>query len=224
MTEPIYARGWPGIPARWTSSAKSGVGTSLSPASRVWFTISHGILNEIYYPRVDQACTRDLGLIITEGGMISEQIWDSPDIPEKELFFSRPSGSVMPLVWAHSECVKLKRSLHEGRLFDTSPQTVQRYQVNNTASPYAIWRFNHKCRSVMAGKALRLEVLSPATVRWSDDGWRTVRNMSMQDTGLGVHCADLLTQRVPVNGTMEFTFYWTEAGQWEDTNFSVTVS
>ena len=62
-----YAPGWPGSPARWTSSAKSGVGTSLSHASRVWFTMSHGILNEIYYPRVDQACTRDLGLIITDG-------------------------------------------------------------------------------------------------------------------------------------------------------------
>ena len=66
MTEQ-HAPGWPGIPARWTSSAKSGVGTSLSPASRVWFTLSHGILNEIYYPRVDQACTRDLGLIVTDG-------------------------------------------------------------------------------------------------------------------------------------------------------------
>lgn len=68
MVVPIlYAPGWPGIPARWTSSAKSGVGTSLNLASRVWFTISHGILNEIYYPRVDQACTRDLGLIVTDG-------------------------------------------------------------------------------------------------------------------------------------------------------------
>ncbi|MBE0557083.1 MAG: glucan 1,4-alpha-glucosidase, partial [Proteobacteria bacterium] len=67
MTAWIHAPGWPGIPARWTSSAKSGVGTSLSPASRVWFTISHGILNEIYYPSVDQACTRDFGLIVTDG-------------------------------------------------------------------------------------------------------------------------------------------------------------
>lgn len=61
------APGWPGSPARWTSSAKSGVGTALQPQSQVWFTLSHGILNEIYYPRVDQACTRDFGLIITDG-------------------------------------------------------------------------------------------------------------------------------------------------------------
>jgi len=49
------APGWPGIPARWTSSAKSGVGTALTARSRVWFTLSHGILNEVYYPRIDQA-------------------------------------------------------------------------------------------------------------------------------------------------------------------------
>ncbi len=62
-----YAFGWPGIEARWTSGAKSGVGTALNPASKVWYSIGHGILNEIYYPQVDQACTSDLGLIVTDG-------------------------------------------------------------------------------------------------------------------------------------------------------------
>ena len=63
----IYAPGWPGIPPKWTSSAKTGVGTSLNPASRVWFTLSHGIIDEIYYPRLDLACTRDMGFIVTDG-------------------------------------------------------------------------------------------------------------------------------------------------------------
>src|ERR1700693_2444388 len=62
-----FAPGWPGIPPRWTSSTKSGVGTAIGSDSRVWFTLSHGILNEIYYPRVDQACIRDMGLIVTNG-------------------------------------------------------------------------------------------------------------------------------------------------------------
>ena len=66
--------GAPGIPSRWTSSAKSGVGTALSSACRIWFTISHGILNEVYYPRVDHACTRDLGLIVCgPDGYFSEE-------------------------------------------------------------------------------------------------------------------------------------------------------
>src|SRR6185503_13535626 len=61
------APGAPGIEARWTSSAKVGVGTALSNNSHVWFTLSHGIFNEIYYPRIDQACVRDMGLIVTDG-------------------------------------------------------------------------------------------------------------------------------------------------------------
>src|SRR5580704_10214398 len=64
---PTFAPGWPGIPPRWTSSAKTGTGTALNQHSKVWFTISHGILNEVYFPRVDQACTRDLGLMVTDG-------------------------------------------------------------------------------------------------------------------------------------------------------------
>src|SRR5438445_12450166 len=65
MTEAM-APGQPGIEPRWTSSAKSGVGTSLDARSRVWFTLSHGIVNEVYFPRLDQANTRDLGLIVTD--------------------------------------------------------------------------------------------------------------------------------------------------------------
>src|SRR2546425_98298 len=61
------APGWPGIAPRWTSSAKEGVGTSASYQSRVWFTISHGILNEIYYPRIDQANTRDMEFLVADG-------------------------------------------------------------------------------------------------------------------------------------------------------------
>jgi glucoamylase len=61
------APGGGGCPARWTSSAKTGVGTALSNKSNVWFTLSHGIFNEIYYPRIDQACIRDMGLIVTDG-------------------------------------------------------------------------------------------------------------------------------------------------------------
>src|SRR6185312_5585696 len=61
------APGAPGIEPRWTSSAKTGVGTSLSGSSHVWFTLSHGIFNEIYFPDVDMPCTRDMGMIVTNG-------------------------------------------------------------------------------------------------------------------------------------------------------------
>src|SRR5205085_1461600 len=65
--EDSLAFGAPGIEPRWTSSAKEGVGTAYHTSCRLWFTLSHGIINEIYYPRVDQPNTRDFEFLISDG-------------------------------------------------------------------------------------------------------------------------------------------------------------
>jgi glucoamylase len=63
---PPDAPGAPGINPTWTSSAKDIVGCSLG-SSRLWFTMGFGILNEVYYPRVDIPQIRDLGFIVADG-------------------------------------------------------------------------------------------------------------------------------------------------------------
>ena len=158
-----------------------------------------------------------------EGGLIPEQVWDSPDIPERELHFGRPSGSAMPLVWAHAEYVKLQRSLRDGRVFDMPPQTVQRYLVEKTVSPRMVWRFNHKITSMHAGKLLRVETLAPAVIHWSADDWNTVEDIKTFDVGLGIHMADLLTQTLSEGKQIRFTFHWPDADRWEGTNFIVRL-
>jgi len=61
------AFGSPGVEPRWTSSLKDAVGTAYAASSRIWFTCSHGILNEIYFPTIDHAQTRDMEFLITDG-------------------------------------------------------------------------------------------------------------------------------------------------------------
>ena len=61
------AFGWPGLEPRWTSSVKDAVGTAYSASSRVWFTCSHGVLNEIYHPTIDSAQVRDMEFLVTDG-------------------------------------------------------------------------------------------------------------------------------------------------------------
>jgi glucoamylase len=61
------AFGHPGIAPRWTRSAKDVVGTAYSSVSRVWFTISKGVLNEIYYPTIDSPQVRDLQFLVSDG-------------------------------------------------------------------------------------------------------------------------------------------------------------
>ena len=152
-----------------------------------------------------------------DGGMLPEQVWDSPDIEAHGLRLGRPSGSAMPLVWAHAEYLKLHRSVAEGRVFDLPPQPVERYLRQPRAAAYAVWRFGSPIGSVAGGQTLRIETLQPAHVRWSSDGWRTQQEEATRATGLGTHLLDLPA----AGGTIDFTFYWPMSGNWEGRDFSI---
>jgi len=158
-----------------------------------------------------------------DGGMIPEQVWDSPDIPDRELYFGRPSGSAMPLVWAHAEFVKLCWSLREGTPFDLMPQPVRRYLLEQHGSTLTSWRFNNKASNMPVGNTLRVETLAPAKVHWSADDWKTATDTETKDTGLGAHYADLPTGKLAEGTQVRFTFYWPQAGHWEGTEFAVCV-
>ena len=60
-------------------------------------------------------------------GLLPEQVWDEPDRPEAYMFLGRPTGSAMPLMWAHAEYIKLLRSVSDGRVFDLIPEVAHRY-------------------------------------------------------------------------------------------------
>ena len=155
--------------------------------------------------------------------LIPEQVWDGPDIPALELFTGKPTGSACPLVWAHSEYIKLRRSLNDGRVFDQPPQTVQRYLVEKRSCQYFLWIFNNKVRTLPCGKTLRIAVLNPATIRWSVDGWKSWLDTPTRDTRLGVHVVDLPTDKMPVAHPIVFTFRWEADGRWEGVDYNVVV-
>jgi len=175
-------------------------------------------------PEVARRLARTMLGFANDGGMLPEQVWDTSDIPERELSFGHPAGSAMPLVWAHAEHIKLLRSLQEGRVYDTPPQVVERYARRQTRPLQASWRFNHKCRSSPAGRTLRIEVLARATIHWSSDGWHTTHDAVTRDTGIGVHVADLPSSGLPGGTILRFTFYWQEAARWEGVDFEVCIA
>src|SRR5579863_9440863 len=140
--------------------------------------------------------------------LLPEQVWDVADIPSLELFRGKPTGSACPLVWAHAEYVKLRRSIRDGKIFD---QPVR--QVFG-------WRFNNKTRSIPRNKTLRIVLLSPGRVHWSVDGWTTAHDTDARDTGLGIYVLDLPTATLPAGAKAIFTFFWPAENRWEGTDFS----
>jgi glucoamylase len=167
-----------------------------------------------------------LGVMENSSGasrLIPEQVWDSNDIPERELFAGKASGSACPLVWAHSEYIKLRRSLIDGKIFDQPPQTVKRYLVGKKSAEYFNWRFNNKPRTMPCGKKLRLLLMEPALVHWSFDNWQTSRDGESKESGWSLQYLDLSTDSLPAGRTIVFTFYWKTSGRWEERDYRVTI-
>jgi glucoamylase len=159
------------------------------------------------------------------GGLLPEQIWDSDDIPERELYLGRPSGSAMPLVWAHAEHIKLLRSLQDGAVFDMPPQTLNRYDKNTPPPAPIVWQLTAQVARIAPGRVLRLEFLEPAQVHWSIDDWTTTVDNPTAPTGLGMHKVDLpAASQVNEGGTIRFSIFWPKRSCWEGTDFQVMVA
>jgi glucoamylase len=157
------------------------------------------------------------------GGLLPEQIWDDEDIPERELFLGRPSGSAMPLVWAHAEHIKLLRSLKDGAVFDMPPQAHARYVTNKPKPAPVVWRLSSKISRVAAGRMLRLEFLEPSSVRWSSDEWKTTSDSSSHATDLGTFICDVPTQSLAAGSHVRFTVFWSRQDRWEGADFTVAI-
>jgi glucoamylase len=61
------APGAPGARADWAAADKDGVGTARSAASRLWFTLGDGQLQEVFYPDLSTPSVRSLELVVTDG-------------------------------------------------------------------------------------------------------------------------------------------------------------
>ena len=160
-----------------------------------------------------------------QGGMISEQLWDADDLPEKGMSRGQPTGAAMPLCWSHAEYLCLVRSAHDGTCFDRVDPVFQRYVVNPVANQCEIWAFRHPIRRMPAGRILRLILSADAVIVWSANDWtRTNTADATSLSALNVWFADVPTQGCPDGAVIEFTFYWKDAQRWEGRNYSVVVN
>lgn len=157
------------------------------------------------------------------GKLLPEQVWDGPPIPALELEPGKPSGSAMPLAWAHAEHIKLLRSLADGTVFDRPPQPVRRYLREKRAARVRPWRPDWRPPSIPMGRALRLDLMEPALVHWSIDGWRTRSDIATRDTGLGVHIVEIPATGFVPGRSIVFTWKNLSSGEWLGQDFSVTV-
>lgn len=182
-------------------------------------------------------------------GLLPEQIWDEPDRPDTRMKFGCPTGSAMPLMWAHAEYIKLLRSVRDGCVFDLITEVANRYRVGNAnrhrssrcqdqqvfpkaggespqslaTSPHKgieIWKFNRQPTSIRQGDILRIQAGAEFRLRWSRDAWETFDDSHSTTPGQGIHFVDLPTSLISER-IVHFTFWWIQSERWEGLNYTV---
>ncbi|MDR3749618.1 MAG: glycoside hydrolase family 15 protein [Acidobacteriota bacterium] len=156
-------------------------------------------------------------------GLLPEQIWDGPDMPDKLLEFAGPTGAAIPLMWAHSEYVKLLRSTVDKRVFDLVDPVAERYRNDKPRRVIEVWKTNRQVRQIPAGGLLRIQLHTPFLLHWSKDGWKTVQDTNSVATVVGLYYVDIeasSTQTAP----LVFTFHWTEENRWQGENYQVNIA
>jgi glucoamylase len=175
------------------------------------------------------AAGREVGELIetiekfaSSGGMLPEQIWDAPDLDG--LVLGGPAGSAMPLVWAHSEYLKLLRSADDGRVFDCIPIVEDRYvRGNHPPSHIEVFKVSRRqIRQMTAGKSLRITSAARFRVTWTPDDWQTTKLLDSTQLGYAGSYADLPTTPEQT-GTLSFTLFWPDENRWEGRNFEVAL-
>jgi glucoamylase len=165
-----------------------------------------------------------MAAMASPGGMIPEQVWDSDPIPQRHLFPGRPSGSAMPLAWAHAEFVKLLVSRQLGHPFDRPRAVWQRYQGSRPKPGCAFWWPQAAITSLPPSSRLVIALPRPALIHWGLDGWQSAADEPTDDTGLGFHAAMLDTARANPGQRIDFTWLWRDSGNWHGRDYAVAVA
>ncbi len=151
--------------------------------------------------------------------LLPEQIWDEADLPEMHLRCGGPTGSANPLLWAHSEYLRLLRSCHDGKVFDLIPEVVARYQNGKKDEKVEFWLPKHPIQQAKRDHTLRICAPEPFRLRWTTDNWKTWRDNESHPTGIGGEYFDVVSGEF--QSELDFTFFWPNRGQWEGHNHLV---
>jgi len=160
-------------------------------------------------------------------GLLPEQLWDLPDLPNSPFVIGGPTGSAMPLAWAHAEYIKLVRSVSDNRVFDRLDIVANHYNPPPGDPPYVpssveIWNFDRQFPSMTAGDTVRIPLAAPFRLRWTQDGWNNWQDVTATPlTAIGIYYVDLPTQAAQASSALTFTFFWLSSQTWQGTNYSI---
>ena len=157
------------------------------------------------------------------GGLIPEQIWDTDPIPRLGLYPGKPSGSAMPLVWAHGEFLKLLAAQTNGRPAELLEVIETRYNGKAPNAKCWHWRQMSPIDVLPAGKAILIECAEPFLLHFGFNGWHRAEDQKSSPTAFGMHGVEIAADELDGARKLDFTFYFPDRDHWIGKDFAVTL-
>ena len=157
-------------------------------------------------------------------GLLPEQVWDSDPIPEFGLFPGKPTGSAMPLIWAHAEFLKLLVAREQNRPLELLDAVLSRYQGHAPTAATWYWRDEIPIAVLPPGRSLVIEDRCRFTLHFGFDGWKRTQDKHSQPIGLGMHGVRLELDTLAVAAQLQFTRFFPDEVGWEGVDHQVTIT
>ena len=153
------------------------------------------------------------------GLMLPEQVWDTDPIDARRLRPGHPSGSAMPLVWAHAEFLKLLTVSSTPSRPDRITAVATRY-AQPPAGPVAHVRGEAEL-TVPRGEIV-IEHDAPFVAHIGTDRWQHATDVESAPIGLGRHGVTLKSPALVDAASIQWTVLDPATGLWEGRDHTVT--
>jgi glucoamylase len=141
----------------------------------------------------------------SRGGLLPEQVWDSAPIPSRELVSGRPSGSAMPLLWAHAEFLKLLIARDRGKPIELLESVETRYADRRQVADTWHWRVEAGFSRLTRGRSLSVEHRSPFSLHYGFNGWEDVGDRIASRGPFGVWSVTFTEAELAPKTVIDFT-------------------
>jgi glucoamylase len=157
------------------------------------------------------------------GGLIPEQIWDTDAIPALGLYPGKPSGSAMPLVWAHAEFLKLLAAEANRRPAELLEVIETRYGGKVPDAKVWHWRLGCPIATLPRGKAILIEAPEPFLLHFGYNGWHRAADQQAAATEFGMYGVRIEADDLDSASSLDFTLYYSQRNTWLGRDVEVAI-
>jgi glucoamylase len=162
-----------------------------------------------------EKCIRTIEGLASNTGLLPEQSWDETDRPEIYGWLGKPTGSAMPLMWAHAGYIKLLRSTADRKVYHAIPEVTERFLAKpNDRLRLEVWKPTRHDRFIHVGELLRMQGEAPFTLHRSSDNRKTANDSESKQNALQLDDVDLKDAPAKAGTCLSFTFLWSENDRW----------